>query len=79
MVQDQDDENTQGQGLFDQECLDRLVSLGFSEEDAVHFLGQFLAKKTCISWTLIQLGPNNAPKFFVPTQVLEPDPGEEKN
>lgn len=60
---------------FDQECIDVLVRLGMGEIDAAFFLGRFLTAKTGQSWTLIQIGEEDEPKFFVPTAALR-DPSE---
>ncbi len=68
------DEDFLAEQLFDQGCLDTLVRFGMQEAEAVCFLGSFLTRKTGQSWTLIQIGGDNSPKFFVLTSALTEEP-----
>jgi len=73
------DDEFEAEQNFDQECLDKLVRLGMEELDAAFFLGRFLTYKTGESWSLIQIGDGNAPKFFVPTESLTEETPPLKN
>lgn len=64
------DEELQAEQDFDQDCINTLMKYGMEEMEAILFLGRFLNQKTGESWTLIQIGEPNSPKFFVPSESL---------